>query len=997
MLLGNGDGTFSAPYNPFNTSHSLSFYDADADGLEDVIYDQLNTDGIIEVWAFINSGDGTFLPVALTSLSFHLPSHDVDLDGDLDAFTHSGTELLWLELQADTVFNYHHIDSIPETWNTQAIHKLKTDLDQDGDIDLIVSSHFTEELVLRIYENIDSEFTLHEYLIDDAIGPEVITFGGTLPVLADINGNGFNDIHYIISSDDELVSGVYYNSGDLGALETIELSGPLSFLVNQWVDVDGDSDLDLLCSGGATGILGYGEPEGTVYWLPNDLINLGCGDAAACNYNVSATPDDNYCFYESGCPYENSQNYNENAQCISCEYVLGCMDQNGLNYNPDAQVLYYSECEYPSGCMSQCSNNYDPEALVDDGSCDDANVIYGCTQADAINFNTEADDCSWDNGTCIFEMTVHVFFDENENSILDTNEVMLPFQTVSMPNQNINLITDDFGQVSVVLADSVYNFTMALSENFPVFTTPSNISAEGSESDIYFGVSNEFGEFNVSVNYYASADGYPCDDEVYHNIFVSNEGHGMVSGQVELVYDELFQGYIQVDSISQVLENTLILEFDSLMPWQTEIYTVALVTPTVEHIGELLVSEVNVQTFIEGDSLVAQATDELSKPLTCAYDPNDKNGYPTGYTDEHFIENDQKIEYVIRFQNTGNAPATDIHVLDEFDVDLDLSTFKLVASSHSVQAQLNTSTREIDFFFDNIMLADSVNNEAESHGMVVFEISPHENLPVQTEINNTARIYFDNNPPIITNTTSHKIWGCELMTLEAGEQVIETCVGQEISILPITEYVEHYHWEVEGENWSESVLNLVIDELETIQAVVHYENPFCNTEKIFTIVVVGVNPEAPVVTENGFGLATDNDAAFDFQWFLDGEEIISGQQYFLNPSGMEGEYSVQITNENGCSSVSTPFAFTTGVFDHFVEDVKTYPNPSEDKITVEFSNKKITAAYIMNSAGSVVKSYRSLKSTNRLQVLKSDLGSGMFMLSLQASDGSVVRVKLIFI
>ena len=281
--------------------------------------------------------------------------------------------------------------------------------------------------------------------------------------------------------------------------------------------------------------------------------------------------------------------------------------------------------------------------------------------------------------------------------------------------------------------------------------------------------------------------------------------------------------------------------------------------------------------------------------------------------------------------------------------------------------------------------------------MVVFEISPHENLPVQTEINNTARIYFDNNPPIITNTTSHKIWGCELMTLEAGEQVIETCVGQEISILPITEYVEYYHWEVEGENLSESVLNLEIDELETMQAVVHYENPFCNAVKIYTIVVVGVNPEAPEVTENDFGLVTDNDAAFDFQWFLNGEEIISGQQYFLNPSGMEGEYSVQIINENGCSSVSAPFAFTTGVFDHFVEDVKTYPNPSEDKITVEFSNEKITAAYIVNSAGSVVKSYRSLKSSNRLQVLKSDLGLGMFVLNLQASDGSVVRVKLIFI
>jgi hypothetical protein len=57
------------------------------------------------------------------------------------------------------------------------------------------------------------------------------------------------------------------------------------------------------------------------------------------------------------------------------------------------------------------------------------------------------------------------------------------------------------------------------------------------------------------------------------------------------------------------------------------------------------------------------------------------------------------------------------------------------------------------FMFNNIMLADSTHDEPNSHGFVTYKINLKPNLPVGTQIDNTANIYFDYNSAIVTNTT----------------------------------------------------------------------------------------------------------------------------------------------------------------------------------------------------------------------------------------------------
>jgi hypothetical protein len=56
------------------------------------------------------------------------------------------------------------------------------------------------------------------------------------------------------------------------------------------------------------------------------------------------------------------------------------------------------------------------------------------------------------------------------------------------------------------------------------------------------------------------------------------------------------------------------------------------------------------------------------------------------------------------------------------------------------------------------MLPDSGHNQLGSNGGVTFTIKTRPNLPLGTIIDNTAYIYFDFNPAVVTNTTSNMIW-----------------------------------------------------------------------------------------------------------------------------------------------------------------------------------------------------------------------------------------------
>jgi uncharacterized repeat protein (TIGR01451 family) len=149
-----------------------------------------------------------------------------------------------------------------------------------------------------------------------------------------------------------------------------------------------------------------------------------------------------------------------------------------------------------------------------------------------------------------------------------------------------------------------------------------------------------------------------------------------------------------------------------------------------------------------------------------SFDPNEIKGYPEGLTDRGYINVNQELEYIIRFQNTGTDTAFNVRIENKIPLaELDLSSFSAGAASHPYQFILSKDGNLI-FSFRDILLPDSSSNEQASHGFVQYKIKPIKKLGNGTEIKNKAQIYFDFNVAINTNIDLHTIGVPVIVTTE---------------------------------------------------------------------------------------------------------------------------------------------------------------------------------------------------------------------------------------
>ncbi|MBL7953906.1 MAG: T9SS type A sorting domain-containing protein [Flavobacteriales bacterium] len=144
--------------------------------------------------------------------------------------------------------------------------------------------------------------------------------------------------------------------------------------------------------------------------------------------------------------------------------------------------------------------------------------------------------------------------------------------------------------------------------------------------------------------------------------------------------------------------------------------------------------------------------------ITGSYDPNDKLGLTSSRTsaDQYFLDLDDHIDYTVRFQNTGTAAAETVVIRDEIDTDFDITSLDILGASHDFTPSFGEG-RELVFTFNDIDLPDSTTDLLGSQGFISYRIKPNDDIVVGDVLDNTAGIYFDFNPPIITNITSHVV------------------------------------------------------------------------------------------------------------------------------------------------------------------------------------------------------------------------------------------------
>jgi uncharacterized repeat protein (TIGR01451 family) len=153
-------------------------------------------------------------------------------------------------------------------------------------------------------------------------------------------------------------------------------------------------------------------------------------------------------------------------------------------------------------------------------------------------------------------------------------------------------------------------------------------------------------------------------------------------------------------------------------------------------------------TPTSGDVDPSNNTFNYCSIISASMDPNEKNVSPIGY-----IQSGDPLTYTINFENLGNDTAFNVHIIDTLSTNLVATSFELLASTHPVRVSRYdyNNTKIMRFDFQNINLGDKDHPES-NKGSVIYRVNAKENLGYNTLIENTAHIYFDINPAVVTNT-----------------------------------------------------------------------------------------------------------------------------------------------------------------------------------------------------------------------------------------------------
>jgi PKD repeat protein len=232
-----------------------------------------------------------------------------------------------------------------------------------------------------------------------------------------------------------------------------------------------------------------------------------------------------------------------------------------------------------------------------------------------------------------------------------------------------------------------------------------------------------------------------------------------------------------IPSASAASGNIYTWNIGALAPNQSGVISIKLFTPVSVALGTMAYDTAWIEPDTN-DCELANNRATLKDSCRGSWDPNDKAVSPQGEGEKGNITKDVRtLDYLVRFQNTGTAPAFNVKVEDMLDTDLDWSTFKIHAVSHPYEVFMEDNGKLI-FEFKDIMLPDSATDFEASQGFINYSIDMKDNLAIGTELQNTAAIYFDFNEPIITNTTLNTI-------VEKTTGIIELVKGQlEVKLSP---------------------------------------------------------------------------------------------------------------------------------------------------------------------------------------------------------------------
>ncbi|MDD5570663.1 MAG: YCF48-related protein [Bacteroidales bacterium] len=352
-----------------------------------------------------------------------------------------------------------------------------------------------------------------------------------------------------------------------------------------------------------------------------------------------------------------------------------------------------------------------------------------------------------------------VFLDKNNNCNKDYDEVALPNQTIKV-YRNSKLYSMDYSN-----ENGNYGFFVPNKGSYYLkLDTIINNGLHLNCIDSIIPITNSFTDTNIAYICPTNFDLYSSltalrfrpgeNANLYLNVY--NNSCSPITGKVKLILDTL-TNFVSSIPAAVISGDTLIWNFTALDNTSFLKFSISLFTKTTAIIGDsvcfkVIISPDKYDFNPNNNTLIKKF------PIRNSWDPNMKEVTPT--IKGNGILPNQELIYTIYFQNKGNAEAININIFDTLDKNFDISTFKVLTYSHQpiyITMRYDSMHTILKFNFPDIFLKDDKTSEIESHGFVTYSVKLKENLPFGTKVNNTAFIYFDYNPAVVTNTLENEI------------------------------------------------------------------------------------------------------------------------------------------------------------------------------------------------------------------------------------------------
>lgn len=429
-----------------------------------------------------------------------------------------------------------------------------------------------------------------------------------------------------------------------------------------------------------------------------------------------------------------------------------------FNNNPPLQKLFIK-----NGLDQYIANYISPTEIYSDTTFLNTNINYICaddSELEMINAvlahegktATVSSYCSSIPGGNYNTITGTVRFDENNNGC-DINDEVFEFLKLKI-NDGTN------SGETFVKNDGKYNFytpsgdftVTAEPENPSLYTvTPSSFTTNFADNNNNISTQNICVTKNGNVKdlevvFAPVTDARPGFDAVYKVIW-RNKGNTTLSGNVTVNFNNSKINFLSSSLPSTVSGNQVTFNFTNLKPYQNTASEITFnVNPPTHatnpvNIGDTLNFSANI-TPLSGDANQDDNQFVYKQTVVGSYDPNDitcleGNTIPLAMVGKY-------LHYIVNFENTGTAPATNIVVEMEINPDdFDISSLQLQNTSHNSYTKITGN--KVEFMMKDINLA------ASAHGNIALKIKSKNNLVSGDSVNNKANIYFDYNFPVETN------------------------------------------------------------------------------------------------------------------------------------------------------------------------------------------------------------------------------------------------------